>query len=91
MIGPVISFEEIRADETQGALTLVGQCGKTFDVIREPGVVFGYVIFRNIENDKLITVIRSRKMRVVTNIESIDNLSNDTRMDIELDLMVRGA
>jgi len=91
MIDSVISFEEIRADEIQGAVTLVGECGKTFDVIREPGVVFGYVIFRNIENDKLITVIRSREMRVVTRIESIDEISIDTHMDIELDLMIRGA
>jgi len=43
------------------------------------------------ENGATFRVFGSHSLRVVTNVESWDTMSTDTRMDIELDLMVRGA
>jgi hypothetical protein len=43
------------------------------------------------DNGYTFRMLNSEMISVVTNVESWDTMSNDTRMDIELDLMVRGA
>jgi hypothetical protein len=43
------------------------------------------------DNGYTFRMFNTDTLSVVTKIESIDEISIDTRMDIELDLMVRGA
>jgi len=43
------------------------------------------------DNGYTFRTLGSDILNVVTKIEDWDTMSNDTRMDIELDLMVRGA
>jgi len=43
------------------------------------------------DNGYTFRMLNTDTLSVVTNVESWDTMSNDTRMDIELDLMVRGA
>ena len=43
------------------------------------------------DNGYTFRVFSTDTLSVVTNVESWDAMSTDTRMDIELDLMIRGA
>lgn len=90
MIYGVYTVEPIRAEDIQGVVQVMGKCGQTFLLERDGDMFASIVPLRVLETGQVMPVHKSRTFDRVTNIESWDNMSDDARMDIELDLMTRG-
>lgn len=87
MIGPIISFTEMQAQDIHGLAQLVGNCGTTILVQREEGISSGYVVLRSLENGRAMICYKTKPLRVVANIQDWDTLSQSERIDIEWELM----
>lgn len=95
MIGPVYSFVEMHPNSFEvGSFVHILEFGETrhhtfIAKVLKHSDYFGCTIFAD-ENGYTFRVRYSDTIKVVTNIEDWDTMSDDTRMDIELDLMTRG-
>lgn len=92
MIDPIVSFAEVSPLAfAEGELVHLVELKpyRTFiaKVVRH-SEYFGLTIFAY-ENGYTFRVKHSQTVNVVTNIEDWDSMSDDTRMDIELALMLR--
>jgi len=90
MIDNVISFTETEAQDIHGMAQLVTVTGSTILVVRDEGISSGYVVLRNMENGRAIICYKTRILRVVTNVQDWDSLSESDRLDIEIDAFGRG-
>lgn len=90
MIDSVISFTETQAQDIHGMAQLVGACGSTILVVRDEGIHSGYVVLRSLENGRAIVCYKTKILRVVSNIQNWDSLSESDRLDIEIDALGRG-
>jgi hypothetical protein len=50
----------------------------------------GYISFRILESDKVITIYKATPLRVVINVQSWEDLTVNDLIDIELDLILKG-
>lgn len=90
MIDNVISFTETEAQDIHGMAQLVTATGGTILVVREDGIDTGYVVLRNLANDRAIVCYKTKPLRVVTNIQNWNSLTDSERLDIEIDAFGRG-
>lgn len=90
MIDNVISFTETEAQDIHGMAQLVTVTGSTILVVRDEGLHAGYVVLRNLENGRAIVCYKTKILRVVTNVQDWDSLSESDRLDIEIDAFGRG-
>jgi hypothetical protein len=90
MIDNVVRFIETPAEDIVGIAQVVGH-ESTYLIQRLEGMTAGYISFRLLESDKTITIYKSTPLRVVINVQSWDDLTVNDLIDIELDLMLKGA
>jgi hypothetical protein len=89
MIDSVVRFIETPAEDIVGIAQVVGH-ESTYLIQRLEGMTAGYISFRILESDKVITIYKATPLRVVINVQSWAELTEADLIDIELDLMLKG-
>jgi len=92
MIGDILTITPTDArDIASGSIVLLWDDVRSSTVlVKCKGHTDTWSVFA-FENGATFRVFGSHSLRVVTGVEDWDTMSDDTRMDLELDLMIRGA